>query len=52
MSFYVNITAKDTLAEVRRHVRKNGDMSQAVPESEVDCESQGLGDRKGDKGEN
>jgi hypothetical protein len=23
MSFYVNITAKDTLSEIRRHVRKN-----------------------------
>ena len=25
MNFYVKITAKDTLAEVRRHLKKNGD---------------------------
>lgn len=25
MNFYVNITAKDTMSEVRRHLRKHGD---------------------------
>ncbi len=29
MSFYVNITAKDTMSEIRRHVRKN----QVTPEA-------------------
>jgi integrase len=32
MSFYVNITAKDTMEEVRRHVRKNLPIEQVHPE--------------------
>lgn len=35
MSFYVNITAKDTLAEVRRHVRKNGQVTPEVTEADL-----------------
>lgn len=44
MSFYVEITAKDTLTEFRRHMRKN---SQVTP-SEPSRKSHGLGDTSGD----
>ena len=32
MNFYVNITAKDTMAEVRRHVQKNGKVTKSRSE--------------------
>ena len=34
MSFYVNITAKDTMSEIRRHVRKNSQVTPEVTESD------------------
>lgn len=47
MSFYVNITAKDTMNENRRHVRKN-QVTQATTDSELNSESCVLGDTSGD----
>lgn len=39
MSFYVDITAKDTIAEVRRHVSKNGHVTRKLTAPQAEVES-------------